>query len=86
MRDNSYWTSGKNSLKLIELYSINKVSLVNVQPVFLGEMSLPFLLLSFRNERKEIARFDYNLFLCLHLLISFFAKMFFHSYRRTNVI
>jgi hypothetical protein len=60
MRDNSYWTSGKNSLKLIELSNINKVSLVNVQPVFLGEMSLPFLLLYFRNERKEIARFDYN--------------------------
>jgi hypothetical protein len=30
MRDDSYWTSTKNSLKLIELSSINKVSLVYV--------------------------------------------------------
>ena len=27
-KNNSYWTSGKNSLELIELSSINKVSLV----------------------------------------------------------
>ena len=33
IRDDSYWTSRKNSLELIELFSINKVSLliVNVQ-------------------------------------------------------
>ncbi len=30
MRDDPYWTSGKNSLELIELSSINKVSLVLV--------------------------------------------------------
>ena len=28
IRDDPYWTSGKNSLELIELSSINKVSLV----------------------------------------------------------
>ena len=28
IRDDSYWTSRKNSLELIELSSINKVSLV----------------------------------------------------------
>ena len=30
IRDNPYWTSRKNSLELIELSSINKVSLVQV--------------------------------------------------------
>ena len=30
MRDDSYWTSGKNNLELIELSSIDKVSLVSV--------------------------------------------------------
>ena len=30
MRDDPYWTSGKNSLELRELSSINKVSLVLV--------------------------------------------------------
>ena len=30
MRDDPYWTSRKNSLELIELFSINKVSLVYV--------------------------------------------------------
>ena len=33
IRDDPYWTSGKNSLELIELSSINKVSLVKFPPV-----------------------------------------------------
>ncbi len=28
MRDDPYWTSGKNSLELLEISSINKVNLV----------------------------------------------------------
>ena len=32
IRDDSYWTSRKNSLELIELFSINKVCLVWVAP------------------------------------------------------
>ena len=30
MRDDPYWTSRKNNLELIELFSINKVSLLHL--------------------------------------------------------
>ena len=42
IRDDPYWTSRKNSLELIELSCINKVSLVKV--------SLTFTFLSLENE------------------------------------